>query len=337
MNKRIFSPRCLNALCWARPNLNAVSLAIIRDGIFCARARGTLATPDLRSRRKQWPRDLAVLLILGAALLSFALPVIPALAATPGETAASLMLAREFHGQDVAGWAMSEKLDGVRGFWDGRRLVSRGGHVFDAPPGFTRNFPPFALDGELFGGRGTFEKTSAAVRSAGGDWRGIRLHVFDVPHAEGGLYARLQQAKDWLAAHPDCGFVVIEQRPVASLDAARRFLREVEAQGGEGIVLRDPALPYQAGRSAGFLKWKSRFDEECAVVAHHPGKGKYAGLMGAVSCENHRGRFRIGTGWKDADRRDPPPLGTVITYRYQGFTAKGLPRFPSYLRRARGE
>ena len=276
-------------------------------------------------------RRLVVLPFLLVVLLTMA---VPAPAATPGETAASLMLAKEFHGQDVTGWAMSEKLDGVRGFWDGKHLVSRGGYYFDAPPGFTKNFPPFALDGELFGGRGTFEKTAAAVRSAGGDWSGIRLHVFDVPQAEGGLYARLQKAKDWLAAHPDCNFTVIEQRQVESLEAARRFLREVEAAGGEGIVLRDPNLPYQAGRSAGFLKWKSRFDEECTVVAHYPGKGKYAGMLGAVGCENGRGRFRIGTGFKAADRRNPPPVGTVITYRHQGFTAKGLPRFPSYLRRA---
>ena len=268
------------------------------------------------------------------ALFVLLITALPAFAATPGETAASLMLAREFHGQNVVGWAMSEKLDGVRGFWDGGRLVSRGGYYFDAPPGFTKDFPPFALDGELFGGRGTFEKTAAAVRSAGGDWTGVKLHVFDVPHAPGGLHERLQKAKDWLAAHPGCNFEVIEQRPVTSIEAARRFLREVEAAGGEGIVLRDPNLPYRAGRSAGFLKWKSRFDEECTVAAHHPGKGKYAGMLGAVTCENHRGRFRIGTGFKDAERRDPPPVGAVITYRHQGFTAKGLPRFPSYHRRA---
>ena len=88
-----------------------------------------------------------------------------------------------------------------------------------------------------------------------------------------------------------------------------------------------------AGRSDGFLKWKSHFDEECTVVAHHPGKGKYTGLLGAVTCENRHGRFRIGSGWKDSDRRNPPAIGAVITYRYRGFTAKGLPRFATYLRR----
>lgn len=255
------------------------------------------------------------------------------LAASPKASARDLMLAKEFHGQNIVGWAMSEKLDGVRGLWDGRQLISRGGHAFAPPPGFTKDFPPFALDGELFGGRGTFEQTAAALQTGGSDWQGIKLHVFDVPEASGSLYERLQEARDWLARHPACNFTVIEQRPVQSMEQARRFLKEVEALGGEGLVFRNPELPYSAGRSDGFLKWKSRFDEECTVVAHHPGKGKYTGLLGAVTCENRHGHFRIGSGWKDSDRRNPPAIGAVITYRYRGFTTKGLPRFATYLRR----
>jgi DNA ligase-1 len=42
--------------------------------------------------------------------------------------------------------------------------------------------------------------------------------------------------------------------------------------------------------------------------------------------------FSIGSGFTDAQRESPPPVGTIITYRFRGLTAKGLPRFPSYLR-----
>lgn len=272
------------------------------------------------------------LFLFAALLCGLVLLPYPAAADSPGTTASRLMLAKEFHGQDVTGWLMSEKLDGVRGFWDGRQLFSRNGYAFSPPPGFTKDFPPFALDGELFSGRGRFAEISAALRTAKDPWQGITLHVFDVPDAPGGLVQRLQKAKDWLARHPHCRFTVIEQKPVHSLEEARSFLAEVEAQGGEGVVFRDPDLPYQAGRHAGFLKWKRVFDDECRVVAHHPGRGKYAGLMGAVSCENRLGRFRIGSGWKEADRRNPPAIGTRISYRYRGFTKKGLPRFATYLR-----
>ena len=270
-------------------------------------------------------------LFLSVALFCLLLPFTSA-ADSPKNAAPHLMQAKEFRGQNIRGWLMSEKLDGVRGFWDGRQLVSRNGYAFTPPPDFTRDFPPFALDGELFSGRGRFAEIAAALRTAGDPWQGIKLHVFDVPDAPGGLVQRLQQAKDWLLHHPHCRFTVIEQRPVYSLDEARRFLAEVEALGGEGVVFRAPDLPYQAGRHAGFLKWKRVFDDECTVVAHHPGRGKYVGLMGAVSCENRLGRFRIGSGWKDADRRNPPAIGTRISYRYRGFTKNGLPRFATYLR-----
>lgn len=246
--------------------------------------------------------------------------------------AEGLLLAREYQQQDVRGWAMSEKLDGVRAFWDGKRLLSRNGHAFTPSPDFTRDFPPFALDGELYSSRGQFERISAAVRSYRGDWSGLKLHVFDVPHAEGNLYQRLAVLEKWLDTHPQVNIVCITQHEVRDFAQVQAFLRQIEAGGGEGVMLRDPNAGYAAGRSNQLLKLKSLQDAECTVTAHHAGKGKYRGKLGAFSCCNEHGAFRIGTGLSDADRSNPPPIGTVITYRHRGFTAKGLPRFPSYLR-----
>ncbi|MDO5674991.1 MAG: DNA ligase [bacterium] len=246
--------------------------------------------------------------------------------------AEGLLLAREYQQQDVRGWAMSEKLDGVRAFWDGKRLLSRNGHAFTPSSDFTRDFPPFALDGELYSSRGQFERISAAVRSYRGDWSGLKLHVFDVPHAEGNLYQRLAVLEKWLDTHPQVNIVCIAQHEVRDFAQVQAFLRQIEAGGGEGVMLRDPNAGYAAGRSNQLLKLKSLQDAECTVTAHHAGKGKYRGELGAFSCRNEHGAFRIGTGLSDADRSNPPPIGTVITYRHRGFTAKGLPRFPSYLR-----
>ena len=104
------------------------------------------------------------------------------------------------------------------------------------------------------------------------------------------------------------------------------FLKEIEAKGGEGVMLRNPNTPYHGGRSSNLLKLKSQYDAECTVTRHHEGKGKYAGKLGAVSCKNQH------SGFKDADRDNPPPVGSVITYRYRGFTQKGTPRFATFLR-----
>ena len=91
--------------------------------------------------------------------------------------AEELLLAREYHQQDVRGWAMSEKLDGVRAFWNTRQLLSRNGYAFTPPPAFTRDFPPFAVDGELYSGRGQFEQISAALSNSRGDYSNLVLNV----------------------------------------------------------------------------------------------------------------------------------------------------------------
>ena len=227
---------------------------------------------------------------------------------------------------------MSEKLDGVRAYWDGQQLLSRQGYPFTPPADFTRHLPPFALDGELFSQRGQFEQISATVRAHAGNWRTIKLHVFDVPHASGNLYQRLAKLQSWLQTHPAAPIVVIAQTPVRNHAHAMAFLKQIEAGGGEGVMLRNPNSPYRGGRSADLLKLKSQHDAECTVTQHHTGKGKYAGKLGALSCRNQYGEFRIGSGFKDADRLHPPAVGSRITYRYRGYTQKGTPRFATFLR-----
>lgn len=244
-----------------------------------------------------------------------------------------MMLAQEYRRQDIRGWLASEKLDGVRAFWNGGHLVSRGGHILPAPDWFTRGFPPYALDGELYGGRGRFEQTSAAVRGSKPEaWRNLHYHVFDVPDAEGGLLQRLSVLEGYLKNHPSTRIRPVPQTPVADTTAAHALLRRIESAGGEGLILRHPDAPYPRGRSSLILKMKSEHDEECRVVAHHPGRGRHEGRLGAVSCENRHGTFRIGSGFSDRDRADPPPVGSTITYRYRGFTQRGTPRFATFVR-----
>ncbi|QOG49252.1 DNA ligase [Neisseria gonorrhoeae] len=265
--------------------------------------------------------------IIGGIIPIFTAVFIPASAG-----AADLMLAQEYKGQDIACWAMSEKLDGVRAYWDGKHLISRQGYAFTPPKGFTAQFPPYPLDGELYSGRGQFEQISATVRSVSSDWRGIRLHVFDVPKAQGNLYQRLAVATQWLKTHPNAPITIIPQIKVRDRRHAMDFLKQIEAQGGEGVMLRQPESRYSGGRSSQLLKLKSQYDDECTVTRHYEGKGRNAGRLGAVGCKNRHGEFRIGSGFKDKDRDNPPKIGTLITYRYRGFTRKGTPKFATFVR-----
>ncbi|WP_243708082.1 DNA ligase [Luteimonas arsenica] len=231
---------------------------------------------------------------------------------------------------------ISEKLDGVRGRWDGRRLWTRGGLPVDAPAWFTAGWPALPMDGELWMGRGRFEATSSMVRNPPADdaaWRGMRFVVFDLP-AHGGRFGERVEAMRALAG-PDASpwLRPVAQSRVSDHAQLHARLTAVFAVGGEGLMLHHRDAHYFAGRNPGLLKLKPHDDAEARVVAHIPGRGKYAGQVGALLVERDDGaRFRLGSGLSDADRAAPPPPGSLVTYRYNGLTVNGLPRFPRYLR-----
>ena len=237
--------------------------------------------------------------------------------------------------QSVAGWLMSEKLDGVRGYWDGEHLFSKNGTPFFPHSEFIRDLPPFPLEGELWGGRGSFAETVSIVRRqhphAG--WLQLKFAIFDVPEDPGGFTTRIARAEEWFANHPSAYGFVIRQVPVRDRNHLRKELRRIEKLGGEGLIVRRPDAMYHAGRSADILKVKSHQDAEATVVAHLPGHGRNRGRLGALLVEFEDGtRFKIGSGFRDAEREDPPPVGSVITLKYYGTYASGIPKFPSFVR-----
>lgn len=267
------------------------------------------------------------------ALLIIILPVLTG----PHLQASDVMLPLVYDGNiDFADWLMSEKLDGVRGYWDGCRLSSKAGKPFHPPQAFTRNFPDFPVEGELWGGRNTFEKTISIVKrqEPHDGWLELQFAIFDVPRAPGGFERRLNQAAKWIDEHPSEYAFVIEHRPVVSQQHLDSELHRIETLGGEGIILRKRGSPYTPGRSRDILKVKSYDDMEAVVIGQLPGKGRNAGRLGAllVALPDRNIKLKIGTGFSDAVREDPPPVGSRITFKYYGFYASGIPRFPCFLR-----
>lgn len=248
-----------------------------------------------------------------------------------------VMLARHYHdGIDLDAYWVSEKLDGVRAWWDGDRLLSRRGNVYPAPDWFTRDFPDTPLDGELWIGRQRFEETVSIVRSHdAGDaaWRRIRFMVFDLPATPGSFDQRLDKLRRLITERGIPWLRAVEQFRVENENVLMRRLRAVTDAGGEGLMLHRGTSLYHAGRTDDLLKLKTLYDAEATVIGHLPGRGKYRGLLGALLVTTADGKiFRIGTGLSDAERRKPPPIGSTITYRYRGLTRKGVPRFASFLR-----
>ncbi len=255
---------------------------------------------------------------------------------TAPSSATELMLPEVYSEQvDVNGWLMSEKLDGVRGYWDGKQLLSKNGNTFYPPAAFIQGLPPFPLEGELWAGRQSFEQTVAIVKrqQPHDGWLQLKLAVFDVPKAPGSFTERMAKAEQWFAAHPSAYAFIIPQTRVLNSADLQQQLAQIEKLGGEGLIVRNPEAHYAAGRSVEVLKVKSFRDAEAVVIAHLPGKKRNEGRLGSLLVELDNGiQFKIGGGFSDAEREVPPPIGAVITFKYYGKYQSGIPKFPVFLR-----
>lgn len=238
---------------------------------------------------------------------------------------------------NVTSWYMSEKLDGVRAYWDGKKLISRNGNIFKAPAFFTKDFPKTELDGELWSKRGDFSNVSSIVNTKNirrhskldleSRWQTLTYNIFEVPNATGDLLQRLSDVKE------SKYIKIIKQIEVKNKAQLDNFLKSVEAKGGEGVVVRDGSLNYYTGRNTNALKLKSYTDEECEVIGHNKGQGKHENVMGSLLCRMQNNKIiKIGTGFKNEQRAKPPKIGAIITFKYYGLTSKGNPRFPVFLR-----
>ncbi len=242
-----------------------------------------------------------------------------------------LLLLKTYKGQDITGWVMSEKLDGIRAYWDGKRLISRGGNEIFAPAWFTEDYPPFEIDGELWSRRGDFDNISSIVRDRVPSihWREIKHYIFEVPNAEGGLLERLKKVEPY----QNNVIKIIPQIKINSEADLKKFHQKLELLGGEGVVVRDPNAPYINKRTSKALKLKSFKDTECVITGYTKGKGKYEGKIGAIICElPNKISFKIGSGLSDRLRSNPPKVGVIITFKYQNLTRNGKPRFPVFMR-----
>ncbi len=237
---------------------------------------------------------------------------------------------------DLTGWWMSEKLDGVRAYWDGTQFISRQGNVYHAPDWFIEDLPKDVhLDGELWLSRKGFQRAVSIVRrqDKSDQWKEITYLVFDAPAVDDVFEARMAYISQLLdEAQPKYARPHTHER-CSGTDHLRQELARVEELGGEGLMMRKPASKYEVGRSFSLLKVKSMHDAEARVIEHLPGTGRHKGRLGALSVELANGtKFSVGTGFSDAERDNPPPVGSVITFRYQELSDRGVPRFPAFVR-----
>jgi DNA ligase-1 len=236
--------------------------------------------------------------------------------------------------QDLTGWWMSEKLDGVRAYWDGKQFLSRKNNVYYAPDWFTAGLPKHPLDGELWFGRKEFDRASEIVRSQGTPdrWKAMKYLVFDAPDEKGPFEARVKfmigAAPSWKSQFTS----LVEHTVCTGNDHLLTELDRIAKLGGEGLMVRKPGSHYERTRSSTILKVKKFLDMEVTVTSYEPGEGRHKGRVGALWVRLSNGKeCKVGTGLKDKDRENPPAVGSIITVKYQEQTPDGLLRFPVYV------
>lgn len=260
----------------------------------------------------------------------------PTVAPSPARQAPTLLLAESWNNStDVTGWWLSEKLDGVRAYWDGKKFLSRQGNVFHAPDWFTAGLPAIPLDGELWLARKAFQRTVSIVRRQDGSnlWGEIKFRIFDAPALAEPFEHRIEYLCNCFSQLRLPYVGVLPQQRCRGLKHLADELELILAAGGEGLMLRQPGSKYESGRSSTLLKVKRFHDAEARVIEHQPGAGRHKGRMGALLVAFPEGTtFSVGTGFTDAQREDPPAIGSLITFRYQELSDRGVPRFPSFVR-----
>jgi DNA ligase-1 len=235
--------------------------------------------------------------------------------------------------QDIKGWFMSEKLDGIRGYWDGEKLYTKNGNPINTPEYFIKNFPPFALDGELWSKRNDFEFIQSVVLddTPSDDWKKISFNIFEVPDTQGDFTKRVKKAKEWFQHHPNNSVKVIPQQVCKGEDHLQEYLEKIVALKGEGVIVKDPTKNYNTGRSPHILKVKKVLDMEGEIIGYNNRDDNKTLKSYQIKLQNGV-VFNLGGGLSNKQRVNPLNIGEMVTFKYYGFTKYGKPKFASFLR-----
>lgn len=246
---------------------------------------------------------------------------------------------QELHAQD---FLISEKYDGIRAIWKNAQLQTRNGNPIHAPEWFVRSLPNTWLDGELWSQRQDFEFIASTVSKTIPDndqWQQITYMVFDAPDRVHTFQARAERYTQLLNNLSLSHVKPVKQHRVKNNTALSSLLETYVKAGAEGLMLHRADAIFNDGRTDNLLKLKPYMDAEAIVLGHQPGKGKYTGMMGAIEVQLQNKKlhsqpiiFKIGTGFSDQERLNPPQIGDIITFKYHGLSKNNIPKFASFLR-----
>jgi ATP-dependent DNA ligase len=126
-------------------------------------------------------------------------------------------------------------------------------------------------------------------------------------------------------------------------DELMPIYEEIVAQGGEGVIMKDPEHVYECKRSKSWIKFKEVQDCDLIVTGWYPGEGKREdmGFIGGIICKDASGEYnvKVGSGFTESDLKQLSPqpndlIGKIVTIQYNvpiddkhGNKSLFLPRF----------
>lgn len=236
---------------------------------------------------------------------------------------------------DLTKYYVSEKLDGFRGYWNGKELRSKTGYAYNPPKWFTEKLGDKPLDGELWIGRDKFEDIIPILNGTNNveDWHKVNYMIFDMPAEDMTFKERVKYMEEYIPLLKLSYVQMIPQKRVNNISELNKVLDNVVAQKGEGLMLHHEDAFYGSGRVNHLLKVKKYDESKGQVIAYKPGKGKYKGMVGALVLKLEDGMIvNIGSGLSDEMRKNPPKKGEMVAFIYNGLTKHGKPRFARYKR-----
>ena len=238
---------------------------------------------------------------------------------------------KTYQNQEIKNWLMSEKLDGIRAYWNGKELLTKNGNKIYAPKNFTKNFPDFELDGELWSKRDDFENIQSIVldKTPSSKWSEITYNIFEAPNSKGNFPQRLKKAQDWFLIHSNNKVKIIKQIRCKNQTMLNEFLEEILLKKGEGVIIKNPNLPYISKRNSNSLKVKKFYDMEGLIIGINYNDKIMKSLV--IKLENGI-TFNLGNGFSKKSRENPPKIGEIVTFKYYDLTKNGKPKFASFLR-----
>lgn len=133
---------------------------------------------------------------------------------------------------------------------------------------------------------------------------------------------------------------LMPDRFIGNIEDLLDYKEEVEAKGGEGVIIRDPdSCDYYPGkRKDNLIKWKKTltFDLRVVGVSNGKGKGKYRNICGRLICQDSAGKeIHVGSGLTDEQRKtwweDPSLiLGKIVEVEAMCLSTKGILREPRF-------